>query len=95
MFLTLLLPFVGGAWAPADVAWGALAGAFGVVAIALLYACLAIGPMSILSPLTAVVSAIAPMLWGLFVNGETLSADRLSRTGGRARRGRAGGLHPR
>jgi drug/metabolite transporter (DMT)-like permease len=39
----------------------------------LLYACLAIGPMSILSPLTAVVSAIAPMLWGLFVYGETLS----------------------
>ena len=74
VFLTLLLPFVGGEWAPADVAWGAVAGAFGVIAIALLYACLAIGPMSILSPLTAVVSAIAPMLWGLFVNGETLSA---------------------
>ena len=74
VFLALLLPFVGGVWAPADVAWGAVAGAFGVIAIALLYACLAIGPMSILSPLTAVVSAIAPMLWGLFVNGETLSA---------------------
>lgn len=71
--LTLALPFVGGVWAPRDVAWGALAGAFGVVAIALLYACLALGPMSILSPLTAVVSAIAPMLWGLLVNGETLS----------------------
>ena len=74
VFLALLLPFAGGVWAPADVAWGAVAGAFGVIAIALLYACLAIGPMSILSPLTAVVSAIAPMLWGLFVNGETLSA---------------------
>ena len=74
VFLALLLPLAGGVWAPADVAWGAVAGAFGVIAIALLYACLAIGPMSILSPLTAVVSAIAPMLWGLFVNGETLSA---------------------
>lgn len=74
VFLALLLPFVGGTWTAADLAWGALAGAFGVIAIALLYACLAIGPMSILSPLTAVVSAIAPMLWGLFVNGETLSA---------------------
>lgn len=73
VFLMIALPFVGGAWRPIDVAWGALAGAFGVVAIALLYACLAIGPMSILSPLTAVVSAIAPMLWGLLVNGETLS----------------------
>ncbi len=72
-FLLIALPFVGGTWKPADLAWGALAGVFGVVAIALLYACLAIGPMSILSPLTAVISAIAPMLWGLFVNGETLS----------------------
>lgn len=71
--LLLALPFVGGSWSPADVAWGALAGVFGVVAIALLYACLAIGPMSILSPLTAVVSAIAPMLWGLLIDGETLS----------------------
>ncbi|MCR2810761.1 MULTISPECIES: EamA family transporter [unclassified Microbacterium] len=67
------LPFVGGTWTASDVAWGALSGAIGVVAIALLYACLAIGPMSILSPLTAVVSAIAPMLWGLLVDGETLS----------------------
>jgi drug/metabolite transporter (DMT)-like permease len=74
VFLTLLLPFVGGRWAAADIAWGAVAGSFGVIAIALLYACLAIGPMSILSPLTAVVSAIAPMLWGLLVKGETLSA---------------------
>ncbi|MET0780273.1 MAG: EamA family transporter [Microbacterium sp.] len=73
VFLTIALPFIGGAWVPTDVAWGALAGVFGVVAIALLYACLAIGPMSILSPLTAVISAIAPMLWGLLVNGETLS----------------------
>jgi drug/metabolite transporter (DMT)-like permease len=74
VFLAVLLPFVGGSWTAADLAWGAVAGAFGVIAIALLYACLAIGPMSILSPLTAVVSAIAPMLWGLFVNGETFSA---------------------
>jgi drug/metabolite transporter (DMT)-like permease len=73
VLLVLALPLVGGAWNAVDVAWGVVAGAFGVVAIALLYACLAIGPMSILSPLTAVVSAIAPMLWGLLVNGETLS----------------------
>ena len=47
-----------------DVAWGVLSGIFGVRRDRSLYACLAIGPMSILSPLTAVVSAIAPMLWG-------------------------------
>ena len=80
----------------ADVAWGVLAGRRSAsIAIALLYACLAIGPMSILSPLTAVVSAIAPMLWGLLVNGETLVADRLRRARRRARRRRAGRLHPR
>ena len=68
---TLLLP---GAVSGADALWGVLAGVFGVVAIALLYACLALGPMSILSPLTAVVSAIAPMLWGLIVKRESLGA---------------------
>src|SRR6478735_6356997 len=71
--LLIALPVLGGEWIAKDVAWGALAGVFAVVAIALLYACLAIGPMSILSPLTAVVSAIAPMLWGLLVYGETLA----------------------
>lgn len=71
--LVLTLPLLGGTWSLADAGWGVLAGLFGIVAIALLYACLAIGPMSILSPLTAVVSAIAPMLWGLLVNRESLS----------------------
>ncbi len=72
--LLVAQPLLGGVWSGEDAAWGVLAGVFGLVAVVLLYACLAIGPMSILSPLTAVVSAIAPMLWGLLVNGETLSA---------------------
>ena len=71
--LLLALPLLGGQWTAVDALWGMLAGAFGVAAVGLLYACLAIGPMSILSPLTAVVSAIAPMLWGLLINGETLA----------------------
>ena len=50
---------------------GALSGVAGAVAIGLLYACLAIGPMSILSPLTAVVSAIVPLTVGL-ARGERL-----------------------
>ena len=73
--LLLALPVIGGEWLVGDIAWGALSGVSGVLAITLLYACLAIGPMSILSPLTAVVSAVAPMLWGLLVNGEELSAS--------------------
>ena len=71
--LLVAQPLFGGVWSAPDVAWGVLGGIFSVAAIALLYACLAIGPMSILSPLTAVVSAIAPMLWGLLVNGDALA----------------------
>lgn len=64
------LPLLGGAWAVTDLAWGALSGVVGAVAIALLYASLAIGPMSILSPLTALMSAVTPMLWGTLVGSE-------------------------
>jgi len=71
--LALSYPLVGGTWGAEDLWWGALSGVTGAIAIVLLYACLAIGPMSILSPLTAVVSAIAPMLWGLLVNREQLA----------------------
>ena len=63
--LLLTLPFVAGVWSPSAVLWGGLSGVSGAIAISLLYACLAIGPMSILSPLTAVVSAVVPMTVGL------------------------------
>ncbi|MFV0374692.1 EamA family transporter [Microbacterium sp.] len=71
--LALVYPVFGGAWSAPDVMWGAISGATGAVAIGLLYACLAIGPMSILSPVTAVVSAIAPILWALLIESERLS----------------------
>lgn len=66
-----LLPFVGGAWSRDALVLGAISGVTGAIAIGLLYACLAIGPMSILSPLTAVVSAIVPMVVGL-TRGESV-----------------------
>ena len=71
--LLIAQPLVGGAVDRRGCRVGRAGRRFGVVAVALLYACLAIGPMSILSPLTAVVSAIAPMLWGLLVEGEALA----------------------
>ncbi|SFN70456.1 EamA family transporter [Mycetocola miduiensis] len=69
LLVVLALGF--GTWSAEAVLWGALSGVTGAIAISLLYACLAIGPMSILSPLTAVVSAIVPMTWGL-LGGERL-----------------------
>lgn len=64
---------VPGRWSWEAVLWGGISGVTGAAAIALLYACLAIGPMSILSPLTAVTSAIVPLTWGL-VTGSQLGA---------------------
>ena len=69
--LLLGLPIVGGEWSSEAMLYGAISGVTGAGAIVLLYACLAIGPMSILSPLTAVVSAIVPMTAGL-IRGERL-----------------------
>ncbi|WP_194396032.1 EamA family transporter [Microbacterium atlanticum] len=71
--LSLIHPLIGGEATSVDVAWGVAAGVLSAIGIGLLYACLAIGPMSILSPLTAVVSAVAPMLWGLLVKGDALA----------------------
>ena len=74
VLLAAAAPFLGGEWTGHDVFWGVVSGVTGAVAISLLYACLAIGPMSILSPLTAVVSAVVPMVWGLVVGGERFAA---------------------
>ena len=53
--------------------WGLISGVCGAVAILLLYAALAIGPMSILSPLGALVSAVFPVMWALFISHESLA----------------------
>ena len=71
--LVLIFPFVPAVWSTEAVLYGALAGVNSAFAIGLLYACLAIGPMSILSPVTAVMSAIVPVTVGL-LRGESLGA---------------------
>ncbi len=73
--LALLFVFnllIGGRVSDEAILWGGLSGIAGSMAILTLYAALAIGPMSILSPLTAVISAIVPLSWGLIL-GERLS----------------------
>lgn len=73
VLLVLVLPLIGGTWSTPAVVLGGISGLTGALAVVLLYACLAIGPMSILSPLTAVVSAIVPVLFGV-VRGERLNS---------------------
>lgn len=65
LLMVVASPFVSGVWSVEAMLWGALSGAAAAIAIALLYACLAIGPMSILSPLTAVISAAVPVTLGM------------------------------
>ncbi|MGN2366683.1 EamA family transporter [Streptomyces luridiscabiei] len=67
----LLWPFLGASFAPATLAWGAASGVASAAAFALLYKTLAIGPMSVLSPITALVSAMLPVGVGL-LQGEHL-----------------------
>nr|WP_239081814.1 DMT family transporter [Streptomyces sp. SID9727] len=67
----LLWPFFGASFAPATLAWGAASGVASATAFALLYKTLAVGPMNVLSPVTALVSAMLPVGVGL-VQGEHL-----------------------
>jgi drug/metabolite transporter (DMT)-like permease len=48
-----------------DIVIGIVAGVIGMVSVALFYKGLALGRMGVVAPLTAVVSAIVPVAWGL------------------------------
>jgi drug/metabolite transporter (DMT)-like permease len=55
-----------------DFLLGAAGGAFGGIGVAFLYRRLAIGPMHVVAPLTAITSAVVPVVWGTVI-GERLS----------------------
>jgi drug/metabolite transporter (DMT)-like permease len=62
VIVTLL---VGARVAPHDIGFGALAGCVNIVGIGLLYQGLAVGPMGVVAPLTAVAASVLPIGWGL------------------------------
>ena len=72
VLLGLATPFLGADFSTDAVFWGVLAGLGSAVAMSALYAALAIGPISIMSPLTAVMSAVVPMIVGVTL-GERFS----------------------
>jgi drug/metabolite transporter (DMT)-like permease len=72
----LLWPLLGASFSTATLAWGAASGVASAAAFALLYRTLAIGPMNVLSPVTALVSAALPVAVGL-LQGEHLGASAL------------------
>jgi drug/metabolite transporter (DMT)-like permease len=63
----LLIPVFGATWSWEAAGWGALSGLASAAAFTLLYAALARGPMGILSPITAVISAAVPVAVGFIV----------------------------
>ena len=75
LLLLALAPFIGADFSPAAVSTGVLAGIASAFALTCLYAALAIGPISIVSPLTALLSAIVPMVVGVWLG------DRFSTLG--------------
>lgn len=59
------LPFVVSAWTMPALIYGAIAGVAAAASIWLLYSCLAIGPVSLLAPLVALIAALLPVVYGL------------------------------
>jgi uncharacterized membrane protein len=59
--LLLAIPLVHARFTPSALLWGGLAGLAGSLGVVLLYTALAIGPMSVLSPVTSVFSALVPI----------------------------------
>ena len=77
LLLFPLLAVFGGVLSMPALAWGAVAGVGGAVAYFLLFRSLAIGPMSIASPLSALTSAILPVIAGIAF-GEQLNAQAVT-----------------
>ncbi|MEE1839354.1 MULTISPECIES: EamA family transporter [unclassified Streptomyces] len=72
----MLWPVLGASFGVGALGWGTASGVASAAAFSLLYRTLAIGPMNVLSPVTALVSAVLPVGVGLF-QGEHLGVAGL------------------
>ena len=70
--LTILILVTGGVWSGAVLLWGSVAGVAAVVGFVTFYAAMAIGPMSLVSPLIAVLGSAVPVVAAVAF-GEQLS----------------------
>jgi len=69
IMLLMLAPLLGGELTPSAMAIGAVAGLFGGIGVALFYRGLAVGAMSVVAPIAALLSAAVPVVAGL-IEGE-------------------------
>ena len=73
LFLLAVSPILGTKFSDEAFFWGLMGGFSSVIALLALYASLALGPISIVSPLGALVSAIVPAVIGVAFMGESFS----------------------
>ena len=66
-FLLTMIPFFGATFSQPAVVAGIAAGVASAIGITALYASLAIGPISIISPFGAVLGALVPLTFGFFI----------------------------
>ena len=71
--LLLGLAVLGGTFSSSALIWGTVAGLSGSVGVLMLYTALAVGPMSVLSPFTSVISAVLPVAIGVVFLGSRLT----------------------
>lgn len=71
--LLCAIPFMHAQADAADYVWGVLGGICGGVGLALLYHALSIGKMGVVSPITAVLAAAVPAVFGVVVRREPLA----------------------
>ena len=73
LFVLVVVMFVGGnGWTPRSFVVGAMGGACGAIGLMLLYRALSLAAMSVVSPITAVMSAVVPVIAGVII-GEGLT----------------------
>ena len=75
--LVVLIPLAGGEATGRALGVGAGAGLIGAVGVVLLYRSLAIGPMSVVAPVTALLAAVVPVVAG-FAGGDRPSATAVA-----------------
>ena len=74
VLMAALLPLTSGTLTTRAVVFGVLGGAFGMVGVVLLYSLLAIAPMNVVSPITAVLAAAVPVVVGVLTGDRPATA---------------------
>jgi drug/metabolite transporter (DMT)-like permease len=74
VLMAALFPLAPGTLTARAVLFGVLGGVFGMVGVVLLYSLLAVGPMNVVSPITAVLAAAVPVVVGVLTGDRPAAA---------------------